>query len=217
MPIIVNVLSSFQPKTSRQNHCIKRSCINLGEGTNSLVSVCNILPGEYFGRVFYFTASLTQGIFALRVIEPDTWIHFVPSSAVVSGGCSHLPVTVGRNPERLLSAAERHPTETLLPHSGFCPRRGWPQRALPKKHPRGGLPGCRSPPAGGGRMPAGERERFSTTVSARRAAAAGGEGEGGGEAAGTGQRGGNAGEGIETRERAFRPRRWWFLWGAAVK
>lgn len=75
MPIIVNVLSSFHPKTSDQNYCIKCSCINLGElpwkDTNSLVPLCNVLPDEYFGRVFYFTASLMQGISVLSVIEPD--------------------------------------------------------------------------------------------------------------------------------------------------
>lgn len=182
MPIIANVLSSFQPKTSHQTHCIKCSCSNLGEelmwqDTKSLVSACGILPDGYFGRVFYFTASLTQGIFVLSVIEPDIWIHCVPGSAVLSGSRSLLPVTVGWDPERLPSAAELPSPETIPPRSGFGPRRGRSRRAPPQERIPASRPGR-----------GGARQRVSTTVSARAPARRRGEG--------TEQRGADGGEGI---------------------
>lgn len=154
MPIIANVLSSFQPKTSHQTHCIKCSCSNLGEelmwqDTKSLVSACGILPDGYFGRVFYFTASLTQGIFVLSVIEPDIWIHCVPGSAVLSGSRSLLPVTVGWDPERLPSAAELPSPETIPPRSGLGPRRGRSRRAPPPRAHPCQPPGARRSAAAG--------------------------------------------------------------------
>lgn len=86
--------------------------------------------------MFYFTASLTQGIFLLSVTEPDIWIRLVPGSAVVSGSWSHLLVTVGWSPERLLSAAELHSTETILFHPDFSRCGGRFQPALAEHHPR---------------------------------------------------------------------------------
>lgn len=113
MPIKVKVSQYLQPEINRQTCCIKCSCTNLGgqfmwKDTNSCVSVWNILPEEYFGRVFYFTASLTQDIFVLSVTEPDIWIRWVPGSTELSGSWSHLLVTAGWSPEPLLSAAGLH-------------------------------------------------------------------------------------------------------------
>lgn len=196
MPIIANVLSSFQPKTSHQTHCIKCSCSNLGEelmwqDTKSLVSACGILPDGYFGRVFYFTASLTQDIFVLSVIEPDIWIHCVPGSAVLSGSRSLLPVTVGWDPERLPSAAELPSPETIPPRSGLGPRRGRSRRAPPKSA---------SLPAARGAAERGSGSAPRTAPGPRPA----GAGRGRSSAAQTG-------------EREFLRGCRWVVWGAAVK